>query len=207
MRGRRSHNVGMHYLSCLAVEADTAREAIGAAEAFLENYHETAYDWYVIGGRWSGVCGGEDYVCAGDNRGVFDDVVASSIRARDSHFNHIRQNLVGPDPKVAVRDNMVSQPLEGTEEHEEWVEKVWESYAENSRLFAKLLSESGVPGTGDYQMIGYYMRELADLISGHFDANSYFYDTVAGTNGAQELYERVSSDPKRQWIVAVDLHN
>ena len=56
-------------------------------------------------------------------------------------------------------------------------------------------------------MIGYYLREMADMVNGGFDTHSYFYDTVAGTNQTRSLYERVEANPQKQWVVAVDLHN
>jgi hypothetical protein len=204
-RGR--HHEYMHYLSCLAVEAETPQEAFRKVEEFLEGYVDMAYDWYVIGGRWSGVCGGEDYVCAGENRSVFDDVVERSVKARDGHFNHIRQSLVGPDPRVPVRDSMISQPEDGSAEHQAWVERVWEGYTENSRMLNRLLGESTCPSHKEYPMLSYLLREMADMLGGGFDSNSYFYDTVAGTNQSEHLYGRVAENPGRQWIVAVDLHN
>jgi len=44
----------MHFLSFLIVKADSREEAIGRARDFLEKYQNQVWDWYVIGGRWSG---------------------------------------------------------------------------------------------------------------------------------------------------------
>jgi hypothetical protein len=44
----------MHFLSFLIVKADSREEAIGRARDFLEEYQNQVWDWYVIGGRWSG---------------------------------------------------------------------------------------------------------------------------------------------------------
>lgn len=201
------HNAYMHYLTCLAVEAENASEAMGKVDAFLERYLDVAFDWYVIGGRWSGLCGGEDYVCAGERRSVFDDIVERASKAQTEHFNQIRQNLVGPDPRVPVGDGFPIQPSEGSDEHTAWVERVWEGYSNSSRMFNRLLNETKLGGTEEYYMIGYYLKEMADLIRGGFQTHSYFYDTVADSNQTQQLYERVTENPQQQWIVVVDLHN
>lgn len=44
----------MHFLSMLIVNADSKKEARAAARDFIEQYQNHVYDWYVIGGRWSG---------------------------------------------------------------------------------------------------------------------------------------------------------
>lgn len=44
----------MHFLSFLIVKADSREEAVRRARNFLEEYQNHIYDWYVIGGRWSG---------------------------------------------------------------------------------------------------------------------------------------------------------
>jgi hypothetical protein len=44
----------MHFLSFLIVKADSREEAVRRARDFLEEYQNQVWDWYVIGGRWSG---------------------------------------------------------------------------------------------------------------------------------------------------------
>lgn len=44
----------MHFLSFLIVKADSREEAVIRARDFLEEYQNQVWDWYVIGGRWSG---------------------------------------------------------------------------------------------------------------------------------------------------------
>jgi hypothetical protein len=44
----------MHFLSFLIVKADSREEAVRKARNFLEQYQDQVWDWYVIGGRWSG---------------------------------------------------------------------------------------------------------------------------------------------------------
>ena len=44
----------MHFLSFLIVKADSREEAVRRARDFLEEYLNQVWDWYVIGGRWSG---------------------------------------------------------------------------------------------------------------------------------------------------------
>lgn len=198
----------MHYVSFLAVQASNRDEAFSEVSAFLEHHEGSAYDWYAIGGRWSGACGGEDYVCAGENRGVFDSVVARGVKARDEHFNQMRQYLAGPDERVSVGDGFgFGLNEEGTAEHDAWVQRVWSGYRESSKQFGDLLRLTTSPAGQDYTMLGYHLEQIGQHLLGRYDSHSYFYDTVAHSPGTEALHERLSKEPMRQWIVVVDLHN
>lgn len=194
----------MHYVSFLAVEAENPQAAIGAVESFLTEYEGYAYDWYVVGGRWKGACNGDDLICAGDGRSAFDDVVARAVQARDQHFNDVRQHLFGPDARVAPKP---TDHNEAGETHEAYVERIWESFRETSEELRRAASCTTVPVAHGWSLIGYYLRQFAETLSGGYNSNSYFYDTVARSNTTEALYERVSTKPSHQWIVAVDLHN
>lgn len=194
----------MHYVSFLAVEAEHPQAAIQAAESFLTEHEGHAYDWYVVGGRWKGACNGEDFICAGDGRSAFDDVVGRAVEARDQHFNDVRQHLFGPDARVAPRS---TQRSETAGEQEAYLERVWESFRGTSEELRRLASSTSVPDAHGYSLIGYYLRQFAETLGGEYGSNSYFYDTVARTNTTNALYERVSAKPEYQWIVVVDLHN
>lgn len=198
---------GMHYVSFLAVEADTPEGAIGAVEEFLEGYRESAYDWYAIGGRWSGAAGGDDLVCAGERRSVFDDLVKRGVRARDEEFNRIRQHFSGPDPRFIERNPFAGEGELSAEREAEMTERIWSGYIETQRQFGEVLSQTSAPSGGGHGLLGYYLRELASYLMDSYTTSSYFYDTVAHTNGVENLYERVRTAPTRQWVVVVDLHN
>lgn len=196
----------MHYLSILAVEASTKEEAISNVADFLDPYQDHAYDWYVVGGRWSGVCGGNDLVCAGENRRVFDEVMERARRAMDREFNRMRQKLVGPDPRISGAD-VFGEIDENGSEGEAIANRMWEAYKESSRQFSEMVRSVKTPTGGEYTMLGYTLEQLGRYLMGRFDAHSYFYDTVAHSNHPEYLIERVVSNPEKQWLVAVDLHN
>lgn len=206
--GYQSHNKYMHYVSFLAVEADNQEQALAAAHAFMEGYENHAYDWYVVGGRWSGACGGSDLVCAGDSRSIFDEVVERAVRARDQSFNEARQHLFGPDPRVEFSSGH-GEDGEDDSHRENMMERIWGAYRETSNHFTKIINGTSVPElrTGEVNMIGYYLRRLSEAIDGSFGTHSYFYDTVAYSNGVAALYDRVAENPDKQWIVTLDLHN
>jgi len=192
----------MHYVSFLAVEADTSQEAIQAAESFLESYENHAYDWYVIGGRWSGACAGADFVCAGNSRSAFDATVETAVAARDRHFNSVRQEIFGPDPRVRISDEGAV-----SDEVTEREDRLWDSYRATSSEMLQIANKTTTPHGREYAMLGYCLREMSDILTGCYGSNSYFYDTVAISNGTEFLYERVAARPDRQWLVVVDLHN
>lgn len=205
--GYQSHNKYMHYVSFLAVEADNQEQALSAAHTFMEGYENQAYDWYVVGGRWSGACGGDDLVCAGESRSVFDEVIERAVRARNQSFNEARQHLFGPDPRVELPFEDGGDD-EGSE-RETMMERVWGSYRETSNYFAKIINGTSIPETrgAEIHMVGYYLRRLSEAVDGGYGTHSYFYDTVAHTNGVAALYDRVAISPEKQWIVTLDLHN
>lgn len=194
----------MHYVSYLAVEAEHQQAALEAASAFLSDHEGHAYDWYVVGGRWSGACNGDDLICAGAGRSAFDEVVGRACAARDQHFNEARQHIFGPDARVG------SDQTDGSEdgpEREAYLERRWASFKETSAELCKVANSTSVPVVHGYSMVGYYLRQFSDMLGGMYSSNSYFYDTVAITNTTDSLYERVSVNPDNQWIVVVDLHN
>lgn len=197
----------MHYLSFLAVQASTRDEAFAEVASFLEHLEGSAYDWYVIGGRWSGACGGEDYVCAGENRSVFDAVVARGVKARDEHFNQMRQYLAGPDERVVVGDGFeFAMGERDSAEHDAWVQRVWNGYRESAKELHSVLQMTTSPAGRDHEMLGYHLEQLGKHLLGQYDSRSYFYDTVSFSPDTEALHERVSTDPMRQWVVVVDLH-
>ena len=54
----------MHFRKILITKADTIEDARYNVSSFMEDYYEKVYDYYSIGGRWSGVLIGKD--CAED---------------------------------------------------------------------------------------------------------------------------------------------
>jgi len=184
------------------VEADSSQEAIQAAESFLEAYENHAYDWYVIGGRWSGACAGADFICAGTSRSAFDTTVEKAVAARDQHFNSVRQQIFGPDPRVRISDEGTGS--DGTVARED---RIWDSYRATSAEMLQVANKTTTPHEREYAMLGHYLREMSEILTGYYGSNSYFYDTVAMSTGTELLYERVAARADRQWVVVVDLHN
>ena len=60
-------NKNMHKRVIMLTIASEPKEAISIVESFLTGYGEgNVYDWYAIGGRWSGLLGKEDSVLLKD---------------------------------------------------------------------------------------------------------------------------------------------
>lgn len=197
----------MHFLTFLAVEADDSSEAIAAGEAFLEPYQDVAYDWYVVGGRWSGIAGGDDVVCAGDNYAIFTSLVERGMEARDREFNLSRQHLIGPDARMRVDEPWFGVG-DDSERREAYEREVLDQYRDDAQAFQQMLQSIHAPQKdGELARLGYHLWKMSRMLDGSFDSDSHFYDTVAMRGDAREVLERVSVHAARQWIVVVDMHN
>lgn len=198
----------MHFLSILAVEADTTDQAIEHAAAFLSEYEGSAYDYYVVGGRWSGLAGGDDVVCAGARRGVFDDVVRRGLAAHAEEYHRIRQQLAGPDARIVVTDPLGLGSDDDEAAAAAFEARVWAGYTEQSEALRSVLHDAQVhTDSRELGLLGWHLIRFGQLLVGGFDSTSYFYDTVERSHHASALYERVAVQPDRQWLVVVDMHN
>lgn len=198
----------MHYMCFLAVEADTHTDALAAVDAFLTPYGESVYDWYVVGGRWSGAVGGQDLACAGTDRRSFLDAVQRGVAARNEEWHRVRQHLVGPDPRVPLHDAYGLVDDADTTAVAAWHERVHDGYRTSADQFAALLQSMHAPsGRDGHGLLPWHLLRLGDMLLDQFASHSYFYDTVASTHGPSALHERVAANPARQWIVVIDMHN
>jgi hypothetical protein len=199
----------MHSLSIIAVEADDETGARAEVESFLEQYQDHVWDWYTIGGRWDGLAAGKNSICAGQNRHAFLSLLDRGQEMIDHEFNELRQNVIGPDPRVPVSHHGFFAPNfeEGSAEHDQYLERVWSGYRSSADEIQAILHSTEPPTGETFSMVGYHLRRLGDLLSGMFSTGSYLYDSVAQRSGSYAVRERIAENPDRQWLVVVDMHH
>jgi hypothetical protein len=195
----------MHSVCYLAVEADDAAGAYAAADEFLSTYDTgEVFDYYTIGGRWSGAFAGEDAVCAGENRRVFTDAVERGRRWLERSYHDARQHLSGPDPRQPVQD--YGGDDDDGSRYDAIVERFWTMYQADAARFAALLGGRVMPDDGD-ELLAYRLRRVANFLDGTFSTDCSFYDAVKRTGREGGVIERVEATPERQWLVVCDLHS
>jgi hypothetical protein len=59
----------------------------------------------------------------------------------------------------------------------------------------------------DLGMKGYYLRKIGSLLADYWTSDSAVYDLEAGTSNLAYLTERTVTNPKKQFMVAVDFHH
>lgn len=205
----------MHIVHLIAVEADDDDEAIEAAEAGIEDYgNGDVWDWYQIGGRWEGHLDGENTCCAAKKPQIFTAALDSVAKAQERHFKELQDRFTGRQIVIKdVPDYALGFPIS---DKKGCAERISESNVSMKKTFDMMLGAKDLKtwkflaqGQGaDGYMLGYYLRQLAKACSGdsyHFDA--YFWDTLEYTSWVDATRQRAATNPERQWLVTVDLHN
>jgi hypothetical protein len=60
--------------------------------------------------------------------------------------------------------------------------------------------------TNDYSMNLWRIKKVAEMLSGEWNCDSYFYDMEYGHGTMAEVLKRVESDPDKQFLVPIDFH-
>jgi len=188
----------MHYLHVLAVEAETADDAVAQAEAFLASYQDQVWDWYEVGGRWDGYLAGSNTLQASVDAALFLSVVDDLEAARWASMRELRRHLVGPDGN---HETWVGQVEPGSEV----AERLDAGYRCDAALYGEIMTAERFD-RGEYEMVGYRMAKLGRLLAGYFEVDSLVYDAAWGTGSLGAVRQRVLDDPERQWLVVADLH-
>lgn len=191
----------MHKGVILLVAADDRNQAEEKANEFLQGYEEQVWDWYVIGGRWTGTLTGYDPTK--DERNI--EVCRLCSGTGD------RKDLELPDWKkecngcngtgkcvkfsfIEVDDNV--QPL--TNEHTKKVVQGWAKDWEKVRLAE--VEKTKADFKGDKMMQAYALRLESHIVGDEFSFESNVYNINKNTNSLPESFDGY-------WAVMVDMHN
>lgn len=60
--------------------------------------------------------------------------------------------------------------------------------------------------TNDYSMNLWRITKVAEILSGEWNCDSYFYDMYYGHGTMADLLKRIESNPDKQFLVPIDFH-
>lgn len=218
----------MHKGMILLTKAEDADDAIANVESFLENYGEgNVWDWYDIGGRWTGLLSGYDPADDPENQetcnlcggtGFRTDQIGKSARVEQptytcngcGEYNQETKEWghgkYGPGVKLKwptswVKHHGDAMPLSlCLPKVQEWARDLKKTTQEFLyKMNEELEAEKANPD--GYKMSGYYARQYADDIGGYFCFNTNVYDVELGEA------ESIPEDTTGYWAVVCDLHN
>jgi hypothetical protein len=208
----------MHKAVICLTRASSEQEAHDNVVNFLEDYGDgDVWDWYVIGGRWSGTLNplnkefmekAEVHFKAAypENENPF--LTQNMVKEQDAALQEIWDTLggegnhpYGRDQYKDVTANDDILPLSTCQE----VVKEWTINREAilEECWAKLLAADADRKNGKYDMRGYYAKEFHDWAYDKFSFNSNVYDIDERTNNPEHAFE----DVNEYYAVIVDMHN
>jgi hypothetical protein len=195
----------MHKGVILLVKTADREDAIDQVESFLEPYGDgDVWDWYEVGGRWTGTLTGYDP--AKDERNIETCDLCNGTGDRkdldppewkkqcngcngcDGTGKKVKWSLVKVDDDV--------MPL--TDERVEKKVREWADGWEKKCL--ERIEESESHFKDDKHMLGYLMKKRGSIIGDEFSFDSNVYDVHEGTNSLPKSFDGY-------WAAVVDMHN
>jgi hypothetical protein len=194
------------------MKAENSKSAKAKTEVFMDEYRGDVWDWYQIGGRWTGTLDGYDpqtdpankkhcWLC--DGSGIRDDTLGKQMREKDPSYTCNGCKGTGEMDKwpteYAKRSNDIL-PLELVIPIilEEWQQDpIKEGKAEESRAKEWL---NGKRGKDNYNMYGYVLSCAAKLYQQEFSFECNIFNIESYNFALPEDYEG-------WWAVIVDMHN
>ncbi len=203
---------------CLTQAADRD-EAVSNIESFLEQYGDgDVWDWYVIGGRWSGTLNAKTneffekakaHFAAAypDNKQPFltqnmVDEQAAALQKIWEEMGETSKNPYSRDQyKDVTGDDDVVLLSDCVDVVNDWKKDL---NAEAEQYFQKMLEAREKENENPTDtMSAYYAGLYRDCKYDSFSFESNVYDTVNYTNNPEEALK----DPSKWYAVMVDMHN
>ena len=201
----------MHKGIILLVKAEDKEDAINEAESFLEPYgNGDVWDWYIIGGRWSGtlnknykkfmkqakkILGNKDFVSMkdiDDNKDKFQKVWEDLGETSVNPYNRSSYDKSRLDDDVLPAKECLETLKDWNVDLKEKAEEFWKKTIDAKKEEKK--------NKGKYPMSGYYAGLYRDCANDVFSFESNLYDTF-------NLSNKLPKDLKGLWAVICDLHN
>lgn len=195
----------MHKGVILLVKAEDREEAKQKADSFLESYQDDVWDWYQLGGRWTGLLTGykpeEDprnletcRYCQGT--GDRKDLEPPEWKKECGGCNscHGKGQKVKFDLVKVDDDSLPCSDPRALAKIKEWGEPWREkTLQEAEKGIEEYASKSD-------SMLGYFLRKKADVLQDRFCFESDVYDT-------EELTHELPKNLDGYWAVVADMHN
>ena len=203
----------MHKGVILLVKANDKEEAIDRANSFIGGYENDVWDWYVIGGRWSGLLNPkskEFYEKADllfkeryeDSQFVSTNMIKEQAEALETIWNELggvgvnlykrnQYDSDGSDDDCMPLVDCIERVKEWTKDMSAEADKYWDKM---------VVSREDDKGS---TMSGYYARRFADCVYDDFCFESNVYDTEQYSNDTGYAL----ANPDNYYAVVVDMHN
>lgn len=224
----------MHTLHILAVQVDEAAnpaDLTALVEQAVDNNLDTGswWDYYQIGGRWSGHFSTLEAAArcdlpSGDVLLVeqFPQVAIDALRrckhSQDRAFREHRDHLAGAPVAVAdLEGHVFGLPVAPDQSA---ADRMTALHQESSKGWQQILACTSLSEAVNLPfmqggMAAYHVRRLIDLIDGRWCADSGYFDTVAQTSNPSTLLAALHGDAEaradypdlsRVALVALDFH-
>jgi len=211
--------ITLHKGVILIVKADDANEAQEKVEEFLEMYNGVVWDWYVIGGRWSGILNklNQRFLTAA-NRFMAKKckVKTKELRVTDKLLKECANDLnaiwekmggTGSNPYERKCGTDIMPLSECTDIVKKWKrDLVKEANKAFRQLCIERKKEREARMRGDKHcgfLSAYHAGLYKDAVFDSFCFESNTYDIDVSTNDPTKALD----NPEGRWAVIVDLHN
>ena len=207
----------MHTGVILLTKAESPMEARENVNEFMEGYGDDVWDWWQVGGRWSGTLDGYDpysdeankkdcWLC--DSTGMRNDELGKQSRKEDPDYKCNGCNGTGKMDKWPTdfgdRDGDAMPLSSCIEKVEDWQQTLDD--AKKAQEDAKKWLKGGdrtkkmKEDKDDWNMYGYCLRRAGKLFSQHFCFDCNIYNIGS--------WDYAIPEDKQGWFaVIIDMHN
>lgn len=200
----------MHKGIILLVKSESKEDVTHEVDSFLESYQHSLWDWYVIGGRWTGVLDNYDprkdpknieecYLCEGT--GKRNDEIGKQARKENPEYTCNGCDGEGKRSKFTYEEHENNiMPLKDCLD----VVKEWQQDSEEE--FNKMKKEAeerfGKKSERGYNkgMYGYIIKNAGAMLSEDLTFDTNVYNTY-------EFDFSIPKDLENFYAVIVDIHN
>ena len=206
----------MHKGVILLIKADNKEDARTKADSFMERYENDVWDWYCIGGRWSGELNknkdkffelvdkkwprdkesfGRSYDWIEKHLKEFQEIWESLGETSKNPYS--RDTFISRDYNTVYEDNIM-KASECVEIIKSWFKDIKEEAEENWKKAE--VSRKEEKEKQAYPMSGYYANKYHKCVSDYFSFDSNIFDIENESNYIPE-------DLSEYFAIMVDMHN
>ena len=200
----------MHKGVILLVKAETEQDAKEKATNFMDRYQDTVWDWYVIGGRWSGILNDlatkfsnkADKILKKEKHGF---ITQKEVTDKQPELQKLWEDLGGSGTNPLGRSTYDSEgatddvmPLKDCLETVlDWVQ---DPELESDKVLAELETEYPKEGDAKNFMRGYLLKKAGSLLE-----EDFFFDT--NVYNVEDWNYSIPDDIDGWFAVVIDMHN